>query len=158
MNGDRCNVVQCACRAEQNGIALPCEIDVCEINVLPHESGASKKTPPHCVLAARPSQLVSVHPSRSSQCVSHLFQTQGNLTLGRNIDHCNRLVVFNTRCCIRHDSLLVSLEFSTFPTFPSNPSQSSTRSLSNLSRCFSKFLFQISRQSFSPCSCAQQLE
>ena len=32
VDGHRCNVVQCACRAEQNGIALPCEIDV-----LPHE-------------------------------------------------------------------------------------------------------------------------
>ena len=93
--------VQCAFRVEQNGISLPCEIDV-----LPHEMDTSTKRHPLCVHASRLPQLVSVHASRSFQLVSHLFQT--GLVLD-NIDHCTRLVVV-TRHCVRQ----------LFQTFPRN--------------------------------------
>ena len=39
----RCNEVQCACRVDQEGNALPCVIDTCEIDDLPHEIDASTK-------------------------------------------------------------------------------------------------------------------
>ena len=46
IDGHTCNKVRCACRVEQNGIALPCLISACEIDVLPHEIDASTTTPP----------------------------------------------------------------------------------------------------------------
>ena len=86
----KCNEVRCACRVEQNGIALLCEIDTCEIDVLPHETKhhplcghASQSSQLVSVHASRSPQLVSVHTSRSPLLVSQLFQTQGNLKLAR---------------------------------------------------------------------------
>ena len=64
---------------EQDGIALPCVIDACEIDVLPHEIDASTKHHPLCVHASRPSRLVPVHASRSSQLVSDLASRSSQL-------------------------------------------------------------------------------
>ena len=83
VDGHQCNEVRCACHVEQNGIAWPCVIDACEIDVSPNEIDASTKHHSLWVHASRSSQLVSFHASRSSQLVSHLFQTQGNLALAR---------------------------------------------------------------------------
>ena len=76
IDGQRCNKV-CACCAWQDGIALSCLIDACEIDVLRHEIDAFSKHHPLCanprssqllfVRASRPSQLVFVHRSRPSQ-------------------------------------------------------------------------------------------
>ena len=90
-DGHRCNVVQCACRAEQNGIALPCGVDF-----LPHEVGASTKHHPLCV-----------HASRLSQLVSHLFQSQGNLPRARQHGSLCPSLVINPRHCVSHSSFTV---------------------------------------------------
>ena len=74
VDGHRCNEVQCACRVEQSGIVLPCVIDACEIDVVPHEIDASTEHHPLCVHASRSSQLVSVHASRSSQLVLFILK------------------------------------------------------------------------------------
>ena len=69
VDGHKCNKVRCASHLEQNGIALPCMIYACEIDVLPREIDASTKHHPLCVHASRSSQPLSVRASRPSQLV-----------------------------------------------------------------------------------------
>ena len=168
-------MVQCACRVEHNGIALPCEIDACEIDVLPHEIDASTEHHPLCVRGSRPSQLVFMRHDFHSLS---LFMRHDILNLSRiffklretwhlldNIDHCTRLVVvINPRHCVRHDNFIVLSDFSKFPTLPGNTSQSSARFLVDLSLCLQKFtaIYQDALQNclgnLSRCSCAQCLD
>ena len=165
-DGHRCNVVQCACRVEQNGIALPCAVDF-----LPHEVGASTKHHPLCVHASRPSQLVSVHASRLSQLVSHLFQYQGNLPRARQHGSLCPSLVINPRHCVSHDSFTVFIRFfktsnfftqslTKFFTFsrqsltvPFKFSRQSLAMFFKISRQSLTVLFKISRQSLAMLLC-----
>ena len=102
VDGHRCNKVWCACHVEQNGIALPCVLYACEIDVLPHEIDASTKHHPLCVHLSRSSQPFSVHASRPFQ----YFQAIPHEVLHvLSSDSLGVLLIFSI---IRHDARVPS--------------------------------------------------